>query len=636
MKKISKIALIFLLAGCTGPKGERGPAGPPGSVFPVIQGIYSEPMPVPPGSEVVVTVIAQSPENYPLSYSWSINPSSWAIVQGGDSPQVTIQAPSEYSSVATAAVVVSDSEGRSAHAVISLSTEDNFLPVIHAVYADKSEVKKGDEVKIYVQASDPNGDSLTYSWQYPSGFSVVSGGSSSTITLKPTLFSRGLVKVTVSDGRGSVQGGVYIAVQDGSWSPSMRPAQSQLLNFGTHSASISSNSRYFIYCAVATDSGGNRYAYAITRFSDEGWQIYQLWSDQNYKVRAIDCAVNDSGYAVALFITSLSSYRVHAMIFDPSTGEWGSATQISTLTTQADQPRVVIDPMGRIYALWKQDEGTKYNLYYSVYNEFTGWSSPQLVNDGVSNVYKFDISVLPQGGALVAVWTQLDVFGYYNVYASFYDGSNWSPQELLENLGTGSDGYEDAYEPRVAMDSSGNVITVWEILDSRGNYHILSNYFDVHAGMWVGEMFLEDYQDTSDDSPYLAVNSHGEAIVAWSHSGEYPIVRFYIPGSGWKEAEAFPDYSGANPESVDIDDAGNVIVLLKSYVSSVDNILWAKRYLKGLGWLQPVSLVQEAPAQVQDPIVRLGNDGEGIAVWSLDVNPDPIVDRYDFVCSVFR
>jgi Bacterial Ig domain len=76
----------------------------------------------------------------------------------------------------------------------------NQLPVIDSLSSDKTEVPTSSEVQIVAQASDPDGDTLTYQWSTTGG--IFSGEGSTIIWTAPAVSDNYTVTVTVSDDKG--------------------------------------------------------------------------------------------------------------------------------------------------------------------------------------------------------------------------------------------------------------------------------------------------------------------------------------------------------------------------------------------------------------------------------------------------
>ena len=147
---------------------------------------------------VAVTCTASDPDNDPLTYTWS---SSCGKVDGDGAKVRWLSAACRWGSC-TITAKVDDGRGGSANSSVSVSVEPkpNHPPTI-TCSADRSSVFTGEKVRITTNASDPDGDPLTYTWRANAG-KIVGGGAAvdfDTTGLAPGNYT---VTVRVDDGRG--------------------------------------------------------------------------------------------------------------------------------------------------------------------------------------------------------------------------------------------------------------------------------------------------------------------------------------------------------------------------------------------------------------------------------------------------
>jgi hypothetical protein len=152
---------------------------------------------------VVMAASASDPDGDSLTYSWTCN--------GGSKSSTTVLNPTYYAPSVTSdttyicTLTVTDSHGASASDSLSIRVknvcETNHAPTVYA--GPDITMNENQSVVMAASASDPDGDSLTYSW-------TCNGGSkSSTTVLNPTYYAPSVTSdttynctLTVSDGKG--------------------------------------------------------------------------------------------------------------------------------------------------------------------------------------------------------------------------------------------------------------------------------------------------------------------------------------------------------------------------------------------------------------------------------------------------
>ncbi len=150
------------------------------------------------GEAVSVTASASDPDNDTLSYAWSANGGN---VEGSGATarwNSAGTAPGTYRVTAR----VSDGKGGSGSCDVDIRVENkpNGSPTM-SCSMDRGSALSGERVRINVNANDPDGDNLNYSWRTTGGQIV---GSGSGVQLDTSGLAAGRYTVTgrVDDGRG--------------------------------------------------------------------------------------------------------------------------------------------------------------------------------------------------------------------------------------------------------------------------------------------------------------------------------------------------------------------------------------------------------------------------------------------------
>jgi outer membrane protein OmpA-like peptidoglycan-associated protein len=165
------------------------------------------------GSDEVVGVNARAsdPDGDTLSYAWT---ASGGRVEGSGA-SVRWNSANTNPGVYTVTTTVTDGMGGSASCSVDIRVEPrpNRAPSL-TCSAERSSVLAGERVRIRGEASDPDGDQLTYSWRTNGGTIV---GSGSSVQLDTSGLAPGRYSVTgrVEDGRGGAADcSTAVAVQE--------------------------------------------------------------------------------------------------------------------------------------------------------------------------------------------------------------------------------------------------------------------------------------------------------------------------------------------------------------------------------------------------------------------------------------
>jgi outer membrane protein OmpA-like peptidoglycan-associated protein len=150
------------------------------------------------GDTVTVSCTAADPDDDPLTYTWS----STCGKVDGTGPQIRWLSAGVPLGSCTITAKVDDGRGGSANSSVAVRVEPkpNRPPTI-TCSADRSSVFAGEKVHITTNASDPDGDPLTYTWRASAGQIV---GNGAAVDFDTTGLAPGNYTVTarVEDGRG--------------------------------------------------------------------------------------------------------------------------------------------------------------------------------------------------------------------------------------------------------------------------------------------------------------------------------------------------------------------------------------------------------------------------------------------------
>ena len=251
-------------------------------------------------------------------------------------------------------------------------------------------------------------------------------------------------------------------------------------------------------------------------------------------------ALGNSGDTV---ITWVQSDGVTAQIFKSEyrAGIWNHPSDLSDNISPdakaATLPKVAMDNSGNTVITWLQKEGTKDQIFKSEYRSGS-WIHPIDLSDNLSpdiakRVYASQIA-MDNSGNTVITWRQFDGTNS-QIFKSEYRSGAWSkPADLTDSI---SPAGGNAYDPQVAMDSTGNTVITWKQFDGTNNQIFKSEY---RSGSWTHPGSLLDNISPDNLSfsskTYIAMNDIGEAVIISSTLENYVYGLIYRNGS-WNSTD---------------------------------------------------------------------------------------------------
>jgi hypothetical protein len=162
---------------------------------PAITSLKAEPEGVPPSGSCQIVCNAKAPHGDELSYNWSA--SGGTIT--GEGATVTWTAPNSAGSY-NVTVTVTDSHGGNATKKITIPVRANEPPTITSLVANADWTTPSGSLQVTCNASDPDGDELSYEWTTNGG--DISGTGAAINWTAPKSVGVYNVTVVVKDGYG--------------------------------------------------------------------------------------------------------------------------------------------------------------------------------------------------------------------------------------------------------------------------------------------------------------------------------------------------------------------------------------------------------------------------------------------------
>jgi hypothetical protein len=189
-----------------------------------------------------------------------------------------------------------------------------------------------------------------------------------------------------------------------------------------------------------------------------------------------------------------------------------SGADISTAGQDGFEQQVAVDGSARVHSVWTRSDGSFLRIQYSTRTASGDWATPINISDAGQNASNPQIDIDPSGN-LIALWSRFDGTNT-RIQAAFKPsaGSFATPVTV-------SDPGFDAFDPRLDIDNTGRAIVVWSRFDGT-NIRVQASIREAGAaGAFQAEVTLSDAgQDALEPDTAAGPNVDANGVVVWSRS----------------------------------------------------------------------------------------------------------------------
>ena len=357
------------------------------------------------------------------------------------------------------------------------------------------------------------------------------------------------------------------------------------------------------------------YSYWSSYFDGTNW-------NNPVRVRGISVSENttlpeiifDGNGNVLATWTESSTYftKIFASYFDGLKREWGSPTQLayddSGIKTSLE---IVLRNNAIVHVVWEQHKRDSDNqfsstgLWSSAFNG-SSWNNPiQIYESRTIKEYRTKTGPIfsNYNNDLMSVYlAESDDDYMMGVFASHFDGSNWSAPQRL-----GSDSIY-ASDIKAGFDKNGNAIAVWQEMTVDYRELFLASHFNRSSRTWSPAVIIAE--NKGGYSPQIAFNDNGYAFVAWQGS----VWQEYVQGEDVLWVSQFNGNNWKTPFRIDS-------VPWRGGTIKVRDVTLDNSNLMHVAWLKSVNNSNALRAN------SFNFDGNPIgSAKSIDVGKDEIID----------
>jgi uncharacterized protein YheU (UPF0270 family) len=414
--------------------------------------------------------------------------------------------------------------------------DDNISPDGQAAANAQVALNSGGEAVLVWSQSDGSNDQIFRSeyrdgsWSDPSSLSDnISLITQDAVSPQVALNDNGESVIVWRQSDGANEQVFRSEYRDGAWSDpaslmgNISPDGTDVSIFGLPQVALNNQGEAVIVWAQSDGSNDQifRSEYRGGAWSDPGGLSVNI-SPNGEDATSPQVSMNDEGEAIIVWSQSDGS---NAQIFrsEYRNGSWSDPSSLtdnfSPNGEDAQSPNVTLNDNGDAVIVWRQSDGANDQLFRSEYFN-NSWADPADLSDnftpGGQNATMHDLALNDSGEAVI-VWEQSDGTNLQTFRSERREDSWVDPEDLGQSFSF--DG-EDARNPKVAIDNTGEAIVVWRQLDPDAGLSIFRSEY--REGSWKDPLNLSD--NISPDVGFsqfatVAMNDNGEAVIVWRHSG---------------------------------------------------------------------------------------------------------------------
>ena len=295
----------------------------------------------------------------------------------------------------------------------------------------------------------------------------------------------------------------------------------------------------------------------------------------------------------------------------------------STFTLQNGQ--IAMSATGEAIAVWQQTDNSLNSIWSSRYIPATGWTTPVVISDITVDASSAKVAVDSEGNALV-VWQQINP-AQTDVVAAHFDVVNsvWESAVALETDDTNA-----ALNPQIVISktgtNSGNALVVWQQGAS-----IMSSRFVAQAWQTAAVVSNESVIDLSQLT--LSMNENGDAFAAWAMTSDqtnYDLRVNKFSNNTWATTVVTLATGLDNwlQPALDINASGNAVMAWPAF-NSTRHVMMTSQYDVSTGW-GVADAIEANLGDAKSAQVAMDTNGNAFVAWAQSGSPYSIyVNRLD-------
>lgn len=278
----------------------------------------------------------------------------------------------------------------------------------------------------------------------------------------------------------------------------------------------------------------------------------------------------------------------------------------------AYKPQTAIDGEGNVMAVWLQGDGSSYKVHACLHTSDFGWQETELIQEGGAQAKDLSVAMSAGGDAVVA-WSQMDGTTWeWDVWGNVYvDGVGWTGAEMLSFADLTDDEYPDS-----AIDSGGNAVVAWSQQGVPANISMVR--YNAGTG-WSAPVSIDETAVADAYYPSIGIDEDDNMLFTWvQYEMSAPSIwsKRHDAVDGWSASVKVADTGMYGEPELSMGASGDAVCAWEHDNDTTSKVeVWSCMYDESTGWGAPALSGHSSSGDHEDPKVAIDSDGNAAVVW---------------------
>lgn len=344
------------------------------------------------------------------------------------------------------------------------------------------------------------------------------------------------------------------------------------------------------------------------------WQPAVELSEAGTYNSDVEVKFDGVGDALAVWRHSSGAEFVQAAEKTPA-GAWQAPVNLSSSSYPPQSPQLAVDPAGDAVVVWSAYDGSDLAVWAAVRTAGGAWQAPVTISEPGFDAETARVAI-DSSGAAVVVWERWSGERFFPGAEGLVQAAAMTAAGAWGAPVTLSSPSEEQFSPDVAFDSGGAATAVWQRYN--GSIGVIEADEIGPGGSWQGPIGLSEPAVNAIEA-HVAGDAQGGMVAIWArYNGSNWIIQGSnrAAGGSWAPpADISPPGQTALSPQLAVDASGHATAVWQLHVAQY---IWMVQGAGGLGgvWEAPVDL--SSASEIGEPQVAADPAGDAVVSWIIN------------------